>query len=851
VRHTLATAVGLTLLAISLWVLARELDRIGFAALEMSLSAVPRTTLIAALAVTALNYFVLTCHDQLAFVYAGVQMHRARIALASFIGYAVSNNVGFAIVSGASARYRFYSRWGVTAGELSRIVTFYSATFWLGLCLIGGSCLLFAPTAGLDAIVPRVVSGTLGAVGLAAVALYGIVCLRDAGPLRISRFEIPLPGRRMLGAQLLVSSMDWMLAASVLYVLLPAPRPPLLLVAGAFAAAQLVALASHVPGGLGVFEGIMLLLLGGNVDAAALAPALLLFRVVYYVIPLGVALIALLVDEGRERRRQLTRWGAACEAVAAWAAPRMLALLTFASGALLLFSGATPETPSRVAWLAEVMPLPLVEASHFAASLTGLLLLLLAQAILRRVDAAMYVTAGALALGAATSLTKGGDYEEASILVAVLLALLAARRHFTRRARIFEFPVSAGWLAAVGTVVAASVWLGFFAYRHVAYTGDLWWRFAVQADAPRFLRASVAVTIAALAFALRQLLAPALPRRAGVDLTATAEIDRVIALQPRAMPYLVYLGDKSLLWNEPRNAFLMYAVSGRSCIALGDPVGPAAAARDLIERFLRMCHEADLTPVLYEATSERLGDFADYGLSAVKIGEDARVHLPDFSLSGSNNKALRSSLNRVEREGLTFRVADPSEAPALIPVLQEISDEWLLRKGASEKGFSLGYFNEEYLRRFPIAVMERDGQIEAFANMWPGPGRVELSPDLMRYRATAPPGIMDVLLVRMMMWARDQGYEWFNIGMAPLSGIPTSPVGRTWTRLGHFVYRNGEAFYNFQGLRGYKEKFHPVWQPRYLAYPGGLALARVIADVTALIAGGYRRIFLRYGRRAA
>jgi phosphatidylglycerol lysyltransferase len=849
--HKAAPAVGVALFGVSLWVLARELDRIGFAGLTTSLAATPRAALLAALAVTALNYFVLTCHDQLAFVYARVRLHRARIALASFIGYAVANNVGFALLSGASARYRFYSRWGVTPGELSRIVTFYSTTFWLGLCLMGGSSLVFARDAALAAILPPFATTGLGVLGLAVVGGYLIVCVRDAGPLRIGGLTIALPGRRLVGAQVLVSTLDWLLAAGVLYVLLPAPRPSLLLVTGAFAAAQLVALASHVPGGLGVFEGVMLLLLGDDVGTAPMATALLLFRVIYYLVPLVAAIIALLVDEGRQRRRQLTRWGATCEAVASWAAPRILAVLTFASGVVLLFSGATPEIPSRLSWLSEVLPLPLVELSHFAGSLTGLLLLLLAQAILRRVDAALYVTAGALAFGAVASLTKGGDYEEASILAAVLVALIAARRHFTRRARIFEDPVSPSWFAAVATAVAASVWLGLFAYRHVDYTSDLWWRFAIDANAPRFLRASVAVTIGALLYAVRHMLRPALPRRHGIDLSSTTDLDRVIALQPKTLPYLVYLGDKSVLWNEHRTAFLMYAVSGRSCVALGDPVGPPAASRDLIDRFLRMCHESALTPVFYEASGDRLSDFADYGMTAVKVGEEARVHLPGYSLSGSANKALRSSLNRVEREGYTFRVADPAEVRSLMPQLQEISDEWLLRKGASEKGFSLGYFDEQYLARFPLAVMEHEGNVEAFANLWPGPGRVEIAADLMRYRGTAPPGVMDVLFVRMMMWARDQGYEWFNIGMAPLSGIPSSPVGHAWTRLGHFVYRNGEAFYNFQGLRAYKEKFHPDWEPRYLAYPGGLSLARVVADITALIAGGYRRIFLRYSRRAA
>src|SRR5262249_3736341 len=167
--------------------------------------------------------------------------------------------------------------------------------------------------------------------------------------------------------------------------------------------------------------------------------------------------------------------------------------------------------PGRVAGLARVMPLPLLEASHFTASLVGLLLLFLAQAIARRVDAALYLTSVALAIGSVTSLLKGADYEEAAILALAFMTLVAGHRTFTRRARLFDKPMSRGWLPAVALVVAASVWLGFFTYRHVAYSHDLWWRFAFSADAPRFLRASVAVTVVALVFGVRSLLRPVVP----------------------------------------------------------------------------------------------------------------------------------------------------------------------------------------------------------------------------------------------------------------------------------------------------------------------------------------------------
>jgi phosphatidylglycerol lysyltransferase len=104
---------------------------------------------------------------------------------------------------------------------------------------------------------------------------------------------------------------------------------------------------------------------------------------------------------------------------------------------------------------------------------------------------------------------------------------------------------------------------------------------------------------------------------------------------------------------------------------------------------------------------------------------------------------------------------------------------------------------------------------------------------------------MEVLIVHLMEWGKQQGYHWFTLGMAPLSGFEPSPVAPVWNRIGAFLYEHGEAVYNFQGLRAYKEKFNPTWEPRYLAYPGGLRLPRILADVSALVAGGYRHIFLK------
>jgi phosphatidylglycerol lysyltransferase len=149
------------------------------------------------------------------------------------------------------------------------------------------------------------------------------------------------------------------------------------------------------------------------------------------------------------------------------------------------------------------------------------------------------------------------------------------------------------------------------------------------------------------------------------------------------------------------------------------------------------------------------------------------------------------------------------------------------------------------VERFPVAVVEQAGRIVAFANLWPGPNTIELSVDLMRYRHDAPNGVMEGLMVYVMRWGKEQGYRSFSLGMAPLAGFEDSPVAPLWTRLGSFLYAHGDTFYNFHGLRAYKDKFHPAWQSRYLAYTGGFTLPRTLADVAALIAGGYRRILLK------
>lgn len=842
-RQAAPFLVGLALFIVALEVLRVELRAVTWHDLSADIWQTPPARLVIALVLTVINYLVLTGYDLLAFAYIGKSLSRPRVVATAFLAYAISNNVGFAMFSGASVRYRFYTRWGITAEELSLIVVSYSVTFWLGLFALGGLSLTAASIPVMAGLPAREMLRAVGWLLMSVAPAYVAFSLTRRAPVHIRGFRLPVPTPTIAAAQVALSAADWTLAGSVLYALLPPHAPDFLTFIGAFLVAILLGMVSHVPGGVGVFEGLMVLLLRPYLSSGELLPSLVVFRAIYYLLPMVLGIVGLIADELWLRRAALARTSALFGRAAEEWTPRGLAALTFIAGGLLLLSGATPAAAGRLSTLERALPLGVIETSHFAGSVAGGVLLILSQGLARRLDAAWYAASITLATGAAASLLKGLDYEEAGLLLLVLFILLRARSGFDRRAAFFETRFSASWIAAVLAAVLGSLWVGLFAFKHVDYSHELWWQFELHGEASRFLRASVGAALTLFFVAIARLLSIA-PHEVVTPTPADlADAERITASQSSTYPFLAMLADKALLFNAERSAFVMYAVQGRTWVALGDPVGPSTCLPELVRAFLERCDDFGGVPVFYEISKRFMHVYADVGLTFAKLGEAARVDLTRFSLQGGQSTRHRQAWRRLEKEGATFRIVGRDEVAAILPELRAVSDAWLREKSTAEKGFSLGFFDETYVSRFPVAVVERNGRIEAFANLWLGTNKEELSVDLMRYRSSAPKGVMESLFVHLMQWAQQQGYHWFALGMAPLSGFESSPVSTVWTRLGGFLYEHGEAVYNFQGLRAYKDKFDPVWEPHYLAYPGGLRLPRIMADVSALVAGGYRRIF--------
>lgn len=840
--RALPPLLGLGLFAVTLWVLHRTLQEHHFASLVADLRAVPPGALLLALGFSAASYLVLTGYDALALRYIGHHLPYRRIAAASFVGYAFSHNLGLALLSGGSVRYRLYSAWGLSAAQIAAVVAFCGITLWLGFFALGGIVLLVAPPALPPGwhLSPHSLP-FIGALFLLIAATYLLWSLLRSARLRLGQWEFTLPRPPLAVGQIGLATLDWLLASAVLYALLPAASAPAYsTVLGVYLLAQIAGMASQIPGGLGVFETAILLVLGPTVGTGPLVASLVAYRIVYYFLPL---LVAALVMAGLELSAHRQRIGDATRLVTRWIptlAPQVIAITIFVGGVVLLLSGATPTVDWRLAWLRRTLPLPLVEISHFLNSLIGVGLLLLARGLQRRLDAAYHVTVGLLLAGIAVSLLKGFDYEEAIALGIVLAALLPSRRYFYRRASLIGERFSAAWIAAIAIAVLGSLWLGVFSYKHVEFSDELWWQFAFRSDAPRFLRASVGAISVLVIFGVARLLrtTPAEP-----PLPGGAELERAAAIaaqSPVAAAHLALTGDKHLLFGA--NAFLMYGIQGRAWVAMGDPVGPRAEWTELAWRFRELSHRHGGWTVFYQVAPDNLPLYLDLGLALLKLGEEARIDLSRFGLEGGERKGQRHLLNKQDRAGVTVEVLEPAAVSTVLAELKDVSDAWLAHKHTREKRFSLGFFDTAYLTRLPVAIVRHEGAIVAFANLWPGAAREELAIDLMRYRPDAAEGVMEYLFLKLMLWARGQGYRWFNLGMAPLAGLENRALAPLWNRLGALVFKHGEHFYNFQGLRQYKMKFNPVWTPRYLATPGGVALPQVLTQIAALIGGGYRGI---------
>lgn len=840
----LKVLVGGFVLCIALFALYRLSGEVSWAAVKQDIAATSTVALAASLLFTAISFSALAMYDVLAVRIVAPGKVPVRIAaFAGAAGYAVSNLVGFSWLTGSAVRSRIYSGLGLDVSALGGVIATTWFSFWLGTATLMGALLAFFPGRLSPALNVSSRAETLaGLAVLAATALLFVWLWRAPRHFELAGFRFRLPGPGQALVQTLTAMIDIVGAALTLCVLLPADvAQSFTLFFVAYVSAIALGVLSHAPGGIGVFEATIVAALGAGGRSDVLA-ALVLYRIVYYLVPFAVLCLASAVLWSRKAAVDSAAVGRLTAHVLHSLIPPVSAAIALFSGIMLVISGGLPGEASRLHLLRDLVPLPVVETSHLASSVAGVLLVILARGLFRRKRSAWLATVCLLAAGGVATLLRGLDWEEAAILCSSIVLLWLFRSAFYRATSESVLFVSRGWMFAGAIALACAVWVGLFAFSDVPYRNDLWWRFAWDGDAPRYLRASLVVAVVFFAVAANSLIntswarlpAEPIPQRVYEIVSASRETDAFLCLT----------GDKRFLLSRDETAFIAYADGGSTLVARGDPVGPESACSELIWALQEKADRLGKRAAFYSVSPKFLPAFLDMGFAILKIGEVGRVPLTGFTLEGAQKKDFRQARNKAAREGYEFLVVEAALMAPLFPELRAISDAWLLSKHGSEKQFSVGWFDEAYLSKFDHAILRNreSGKIVAFANLLKGAEREELSLDLMRYDPGGPGFCMDALFAELMLWGCGQGFRWFSLGAAPFSGFDTHAAIPVWNRIGSLIFEHGEHFYNFEGLRSFKQKFGPVWTPNYLALPRGLDAPRVLVEINALVSGGIRKI---------
>jgi phosphatidylglycerol lysyltransferase len=477
--------VGMVLLSIE-----KEAAEIDFQLLVSAMRATPAASLAAALAATALSYLALIGYDVSALRYARAHAPLRTVLLASFSGFAIGNSVGLGAFSGGAVRYRLYTAAGLSPGQIARVVLFLSIAFGVGLGTVAalGIVLHASEVSRLLGVSPQPLRAG-AAIILTLASGFLMFCAVRRTPWRRGAIDIDAPGATLVLIQVLLTAIDVLAAAATLWVLLPSMGISFFAFAAIYSVALALGVLSHIPGGLGVFEVAILYAVGSSAPVNAVAAALVTYRGIYFLLPL---LLSTLFLANFELRRSLgTATGQRIARAASQLAPLFLAATTFTVGAILVVSGAMPAFVDRLQIVHIAIPLWAVEVSHFLTSVAGLFLLFAAHGLYRRLDGAWWLALSMTLLGIPFSLIKGLAVVAPSVLVILLIGLVTARGQFSRRTSLLSQPMSLGWLIATGCVIAAMVWILFFAFRNVEYARELWWQFEFDATGPRALRAVV------------------------------------------------------------------------------------------------------------------------------------------------------------------------------------------------------------------------------------------------------------------------------------------------------------------------------------------------------------------------
>ena len=748
----------------------------------------------------------------------------------SWIANTSSNLIGFGGVAGTSLRTLYYSK-SRSKKEVIKTISGVSIFMLSGISAL--SLLIFLPMFNTSLLYEY---HTLMISAIAAVCYFPIMFIIVY--FKRSFFSENFT-RRIMFSLVGISIIEWMCAFLLIFFIchILSINIPFTHLFPIFIVSAVAGIISMIPGGLGSFDFVFIVGLSYfNINQETALIVMLFYRISYYIVPFVVGIIfsvKILWDRLNKSFNNLPYQ------MLSFISHKALAILVFLSGVVLLLSAAVPGILVRIKFLRNFLPLTVIDLSHVLSISIGFILLALSRGIDYKIKRGWYITFVMLVLGALATFSKGLDYEEAIFVLIVAFMLFQSRKQFYRENFILTW----------GKIVVDNFILFIFliGYLFIGYINlpntkivipNKYQQYIVADPRDLLLSASVGFAIA-LIFIYFYFFKNRYNKFPFVESKNQSEKIRehLNKYSGNELSHLIFLHDKYIYWAQDETVLFAFQHFADKLVILGDPVGDKNRIFEAIEELMITADLYGYSLVFYQVNSTMLSYLHENGFDFFKLGEEGFTIVQSFSLSGKKKKSLRALINKIEREGYTFEIANAPHSSQFLDTLNQISDEWL--NGRKEKGYSLGYFDENYLNLTSIAIVKNsDNQIIAFANIMPLYNDKTVSVDLMRYNKLAPSGIMDFMFYHLIEKTKEQSYTRFNMGMAPLSNVGESRFSFASEKIAAQVYTYGQYFYSFQGLRHFKEKFVDHWTPKFLAYRKKTSILITMLQVTALISKG-------------
>ncbi|WP_313894044.1 bifunctional lysylphosphatidylglycerol flippase/synthetase MprF [Psychrobacillus sp.] len=748
----------------------------------------------------------------------------------SWTANTMSNFIGFGGVAGMVIRTFFYGQHGYGKKELVKGIALVTLFYLSGMSLFS-----WLPLLGIikTPIFEEVKWIHFALVGL---ALYFPVLVFSIKKKK-SDVTQEIISSKTIFSLAVISLLEWSFAFLLIYTITSFLGISVSMTGlfATFIVASFAGIISMLPGGIGSFDLMFLLGMQGlGVSNEITLLILLLYRVSYFIIPALIGLVSLGLYFWEEMNQKLNQIPEILlQHISHW----IVTTFVFFTGVILLLSAAIPDALNRIKFVNQMLALPVMNLSHQLTVAFGISLLLLTRGIQYRVKWAFYVTSVTLVAAAVFSLSKGFSYEEAIFVLVVFIILLMSKRRFYRENIVLT------WGKVFVDTFGIAITLGLFIFIGYANLPSSHLDIPKQLQ-PFFITGSTDLFNSAIAGLILAVLIMAvgywLSRPRHFPFEQSIHLEREIKehlekYEGTVVSHLIFLHDKYIFWNDSKTVMFSFQKFSDKLIVLGDLVGEQKDIPGAIEEFHDRANVYGYTPVYYQVTSKMFSYLHENGYDFFKLGEEALVELPSFDLAGKKMKNLRATKNKLERDGYNLQIMQPPHSQEFVESLKPLSDEWL--SGRKEKGFSLGWFNVKYLQTVPIAiVVNGEGKTVAFANLMPAyDGNKKVSVDLMRYSSAAPKATMDYLFIKLFEWCKENNFQEFNLGMAPLANVGISKYSFLSEKIAYQIFLYGHAVYHFKGLKMFKEKYADEWQPKYLALRKKASLPIAMAQVSLLI----------------